>query len=256
MSGRMPAVFIGHGSPMNAILKNDFTASLAALGSALPRPKAIMVVSAHWLTRGTLITCDRDLETIHDFWGFPKELYEIRYRAQGSPDLAKKALARLPRGAACGEWGIDHAAWSPLRHMFPDADVPVFELSVDLWKPPKHHYDLGKKLASLREQGVLVMGSGNIVHNLSLLSPEMSGPVFPWAREFDEKAKALIAEGDDRALFDYASWGEIGRLAVPTPDHYYPMLTVLGTRQKGEQATFTHEGIQHGSVSMRCFTIG
>lgn len=265
MTEKMPVLFIGHGSPMNIILDNSYTRSLAELGRSLPRPRAIMVVSAHWLTKGTFVTCMERPGTIHDFYGFPEELYSLRYPSPGAPDEAQ-LVTELVKNVKVGcsrEWGLDHASWAVLRHLYPRADIPVFEMSLaytyNEWhpKPLQHHYDLGRELAELRNRGVLVIGSGNVVHNLGLLDFEnIDAPVFDWAAEFDEKVKTSLLDGDDEALVRYQELGKSSLLAAPTLDHYLPLIYTIALREKNEPLVFTHEGFQYGSVSMRCFRIG
>lgn len=259
---RMPTVFIGHGSPMNAIEENSYTRSLNKLGGDMPRPDAVLVVSAHWLTNGTSVCCVQRPETIHDFYGFPKELYQVDYPAPGASVHAKR-LAELSSGEVrCDlSWGLDHASWAVLKHIYPEADVPVFELSLDYFpgtfneKPLRHHYELAKKLAKVREEGVLVLGSGNAVHNLRMIDfGDTDARPYDWARAFDDKLREALLTGNDDLLMDYrAMLG--GDLAVPTLDHYLPMIYVLGMRQPGESLEFVHEGFQNRSISMRSFII-
>ncbi|MGO9378898.1 MAG: 4,5-DOPA dioxygenase extradiol [Dissulfurispiraceae bacterium] len=264
MKDRMPVLFVGHGSPMNIILDNSFTRSLAAWGKRLPKPRAIMVVSAHWLTSGTFVACTEKPKTIHDFYGFPPNLYSVNYPSPGSPHDAKSVISVVRKtDVECDEeWGLDHASWSVLKHMYPDADVPVFELSLDYsfndWKPKpmQYHYDLAAELSELRTEGIMIIGSGNIVHNLSMIDWNVDAPVFPWAAEFDEKVKRHILDRNHSNLIIYRNMGHGAELAVPTPDHYLPMLYVLALQEKSESVTFTYEGFQHGSISMRCFQIG
>ncbi len=261
----MPVLFIGHGSPMNTVLDNDFTRSLAAWGKRLPRPRAVMVISAHWLTDGTCTGCMERPKTIHDFYGFPRELYELDYPCPGSPEDAAFAAGLVKKtDVGCRlDWGLDHGAWSVLLRLFPRADIPVFQLSLDYtfndWrpKPMQYHYDLAQELAGLRSRGVLIIGSGNIVHNLAVLDfAHMDAPVFDWAREFDEKVKAALVFGNDRILIRYEELGPSAPLAVPTPDHYLPLIYAIALRERKDPFAFTHEGFQHGSISMRCFQIG
>jgi 4,5-DOPA dioxygenase extradiol len=265
MKRKMPVLFIGHGSPMNIISDNAFTRSLAALGKSLPRPKAIMVVSAHWLTDGTLVTCTDNPRMIYDFYGFPEELYEKTYPSPGSPAEAKFATSIVQKaGVGCDlTWGLDHASWSVLGHMYPDADIPVFEMSLDYsfneWhpKPLQYHYDLAAELGKLRERGVLIIGSGNIVHNLRHIDFEnVDAKPYEWAQEFDEQVRQNLIRGDHTALMHYRDMGKAAALGVPTLDHYLPMIYALALQEKGEPLTFVHEGFQHGSISMRCFQIG
>ena len=264
MKDRMPVLFVGHGSPMNIILDNSFTRSLAAWGKRLPKPRAIMVVSAHWLTSGTFVTCTEKPKTIHDFYGFPPNLYSVNYPSPGSPHDAKSVIAIVRKtDVECDEkWGLDHASWSVLKHIYPDADVPVFELSLDYsfndWKPKpmQYHYDLAAELSELRTEGIMIIGSGNIVHNLSMIDWNIDAPVFPWAAEFDETVKRNILDRNHGNLIRYRNMGHGAELAVPTPDHYLPMLYALALQEKSEPVTFIYEGFQHGSISMRCFQIG
>ncbi|HEX9020437.1 MAG TPA: 4,5-DOPA dioxygenase extradiol [Nitrospirota bacterium] len=264
-SGKMPVLFIGHGSPMNIILDNNYTRSLSALGKSLPRPKAILVVSAHWLTKGTAVTCMEGPRTIHDFYGFPDELYRLRYPSPGAPAEARLVTKTIKRvKVVCNsDWGLDHASWAVLRHIYPRADIPVFEMSLaytfNEWhpKPLRYHYDLAAELADLRTRGVLIIGSGNIVHNLGMIDFEnIDAGTFDWAKEFDEQVKSGLLSGNHDALIDYHSLGDAAALAVPTLDHYLPMIYAAALREKNEPITFTHEGFQYGSISMRCFKIG
>ncbi len=265
MKKKMPVLFIGHGSPMNIILENDYTRSLVALGNRLPRPKAVLVVSAHWLTSGTFVTCMKKPKIIYDFYGFPEELYEMSYPSPGAPDEAEAVTGMVRKAAvACDRaWGLDHASWAVLRHMYPEADIPVFEMSLDYsfndWhpKPLQYHYDLATELAPLREQGVLIIGSGNIVHNLKLVDfKDMNANPYEWAEEFDAFVKDRLLRRDHRGLIDYQSNGKSSAFSVPTFDHYLPMIYAIALQGKDEQLTFVHEGFQNASVSMRCFQIG
>lgn len=255
MNIRMPVLFVGHGSPMNAIADNDFTRALAALGARLPRPKAVLCVSAHWLTEGSLVGGMERPRTIHDFGGFPEALYEIRYPAPGSPSLAGRVRRLAGASVDENEWGLDHGAWSVLRHMYPKADVPVVQLSVDMIAEPREKFALGRKLRPLREEGVLILGSGNVVHNLRRISFEEDTPPMPWAVEFDAWIKGRLEARDDAALLD-PSRAPSGNLAVPTPDHYDPLFYVLGAADEDEKPRFEYEGIQNGSISMRAFSFG
>lgn len=263
---RMPVLFIGHGSPMNAILQNDFTAALAGWGKKLPKPKAILVISAHYLSDGTFITCMEHPKTIYDFYGFPDELYQVEYPAPGSP-----AAARLARESVqnvqieCDdEWGLDHGSWTILKHMYPKADIPVVEMSLDYspnneWHPRslKYYYDLAAELAPLRDRGVLIIGSGNIVHNLHAFSwGRHPAEPFDWAVRFEERARGLLLAGEDEPLVEYETLGRDALLSVPTPDHYLPLLYVIALRRPGEQISFPVEGVDGGSVSMLGVRIG
>jgi 4,5-DOPA dioxygenase extradiol len=256
----LPVLFIGHGNPMNALYDNPFTRSLVSLGHSLQalKPAAILVVSAHWLTRGTRVCMTSTPKTIHDFGGFPDELYQIQYPAPGAPLYAQAARELLTSVAATGdeEWGLDHGAWTVLRHMMPEARVPVFQVSIDYDAPPEHHFRLGAELKSLRRKGVLVIGSGNIVHNLRRVSFEENAKPYDWAVEFDAMVKAKLGAGAYQDLVNYPSLGSAAQLSIPTNDHYLPMLYALGMAEPGEHLAFTYEEIQNASVSMRCFQIG
>jgi len=229
--GRPPAVlFVGHGSPMNAIEDNAYTRSLGALGARLGKPAAVLCVSAHWLTRGTAVTGMERPRTIHDFGGFPEALFKVRYPAPGSPEVAELARAALGGSVVVDreEWGLDHGAWSVLRHMYPEADVPVVQLGIDYGAPARRHFELGEKLRPLREKGVLILGSGNVVHNLRRISFDEDAAPEPWALEFDAWVKARVEARDFEPLLGDLSAAPSGRISVPTTDHYDPMLYVLG----------------------------
>jgi 4,5-DOPA dioxygenase extradiol len=265
MNKKMPILFIGHGSPMNSIADNSYTKSLVALGKTLPKPKAIMVVSAHWLTPGTFVTCNEAPRTIHDFYGFPKELYALHYPSPGCPEEASFASDTAKKGnITCkNDWGLDHAAWAVLRHLYPAADIPVFEMSLHYsfneWHPKslQYHYDLAKELAVLRKRGVLIMGSGNIVHNLGMIDFENTDATpFGWAEDFDAQVKENLISGNHTALIQYETLGKGTSLAVPTLDHYLPMIYAIALQEKGDSLTFIHEGFQNASISMRSFLIG
>lgn len=251
----MPVVFIGHGSPLNAIEDNPFSRSLVRLAHDLPRPRAILVVSAHWLTQGTRVTAEPHPKTIHDFGGFPHELYEIRYPAPGDPELAGE-IAALAGADADESWGFDHASWAVVRHMYPDADVPMLELSLDAFATPAQHFEMGRRLAPLRDRGVLVVGSGNVVHNLMAVRWEGDAEPYPWAVEFDAWVRERLLAGDDAALIGFESLGRTAQLAHPTSEHYLPLLYAAALRREGETVSFFHEGIDLGSVSMRGVRIG
>lgn len=254
---RQPVLFIGHGSPMNAISSNAFTRELQAWGQRLQRPRALLVVSAHWLTQGaTGVTINEAPRTIHDFGGFPRELHEMQYPAAGHPELAKAAakLIKGNPGVPTTEWGLDHGTWTVLHHLYPKADVPVFQVSIDYDKPAAFHYKLGQELRALREQGVLIIGSGNIVHNLRATdrgTPENATASRPWAQAFDDRVKAALDQRDDKVLQDYLSLDASARMAVPTPDHYWPFLYALGAAgPKPPKHVF--EAFHSGTLSMRC----
>ncbi|WMW24258.1 4,5-DOPA dioxygenase extradiol [Methanolobus sediminis] len=262
---KMPVLFIGHGSPMNIILDNSYTRSLVKLGKELPRPEAIMVISAHWMTDGTFVTCNEKPKTIYDFYGFPRRLYELDYPAPGAPseaELACKTVRKVPVECS-NQWGLDHASWAVLKHMYPEADIPVFEMSIDYsfneWHPKmmQYHYDLASELKELRNQGVLIIGSGNIVHNLGLIDfQNVDAEPYDWAVELDEKVKENLLSGNHIDLIEYLNMGEVAKLGVPTLDHYLPMIYAIALQEEGETLEFTHEGFQHASISMRGFKIG
>lgn len=255
---KTPALFLAHGDPMNALRNNAFTQSLGALGrellnSATP-PKAILVVSAHWLTRGTWVNDAAEPRQIYDFGGFPDELYRVVYPAHGSPETARRTALLDSRIGTTGEWGIDHGTWTVLCHLFPRAEIPVFQLSIDFDQPLAYHLDLGRKLAELRNEGVLIVGSGNIVHNLrAFFSDDESQNA--WGREFDDWVKEKLETGNWDQLADLGSAGKAGRWAAPTPDHYIPLLYTLAVSDPSEKLTYPHEEI-YRSLSMRCVRLG
>jgi len=255
---RIPAVFIGHGSPMNAIGTNDWTAAWQALGRALPRPRTILAISAHWYTRGSLVTGNALPPTIHDFGGFPAELYQVRYDAPGDPALATQLVERLQGIPVTvrDDWGLDHGTWSVLVHVFPNADIPVVQLSVDATRPAAFHYALGQQLASLRDEGVLLLGSGGVVHNLARVVWSPAAAVPDWAASFDAQVRAHVASADHQPLVDYHTFGEAARLSVPTAEHYLPLLYVLGAQQPDERADFLCGGFDLGTISMTSLVVG
>jgi 4,5-DOPA dioxygenase extradiol len=259
MSNPMPAIFFGHGNPMNALSKNAYTDAWAALGNQLPRPKAVLAVSAHWYFPATAVTSNTAPRTIHDFGGFPRELYQVEYPAPGSPELARRVQELLaPVHVSLDEsWGLDHGTWSVLCHVFPQADVPVVQLSIDETQPPEFHYETAKRLAPLRDEGVLIVGSGNLVHNLHTYAWGRSAPEpFDWAVRFEERAREALTGGDDATLVAYETLGRDALLSVPTPEHYLPLLYVIAVRRAGEQVGFPVEGVDGGSVSMLTVRIG
>jgi 4,5-DOPA dioxygenase extradiol len=249
---RMPAVFIGHGTPFNALQHNRFTEAWTAFGQQIPRPKAILAISAHWYIGATAATAMPKPPTVHDFYGFPREMYEINYPAPGSPELVA-ALHELIKPVWLqpddSQWGLDHGTWSVLKHMFPAADVPVVQLSIDGRQPAAYHLELGKRLAPLREQGVLVMGSGNIVHNLRLMDRSKVGDGPEWASRYDELIQRYVRDGEDEALVHYERHPD-GPLAVPTPDHYLPLLYAVGVRQNDDACDVIVDGLDLACVSM------
>ncbi len=253
---KMPVLFVGHGSPMNAIEHNEFTESWVNLGKKLTKPKAILCISAHWLTRGTTkVTAMEKPRTIHDFGGFPPELFAQQYPAHGATDFAEetKKLITSTTVESDFDWGLDHGTWSVLLPMFPLADIPVFQLSIDYSRPPQYHYDLARQLSALRRKGVLIMGSGNIVHNLGML--RFDGQVYDWATEFDEKIKALITDKNHEPIINYNSLGKMAQLSIPTNDHYLPLLYSLALQEKDESVAFFNDKNQMGAISMRSLII-
>ncbi len=256
---RMPVLFLGHGSPMNAIEENSFTKMLNGLGESLPRPRAILVVSAHWMTEGTWLTGMDNPKTIHDFYGFPKELFDVQYPAPGSPEtaeLTQKTVENYKINITDERWGLDHGTWSVLKHMYPKADVPVVQLSLYMSQPPEYHYKLGKELAPLRDQGIMIIGSGNIVHNLRKLIWETYAPPHAWAVEFDDWSKERLEARDHEAFVHRYHDTEAGRLSVPSMDHYYPLLYVLGASNAEDELRFEFEEIHNASISMRTLSLG
>lgn len=260
MTQRMPALFFGHGNPMNALLVNPYTQQWAALEASIPRPKAILAVSAHWYIQGAAVTVSTAPRTIHDFGGFPRELYEVQYLAPGDPDLAarvQKLLAPLPVRLD-ERWGLDHGTWSVLCHVYPHAEVPVVQLGIDETQPPSAHYEIGRRLASLREEGILILGSGNVVHNLHAYAwgRHVQKP-YDWAISFEKRVRELLLAEEYKPLINYENQlGSEADLAVPTPDHYLPLLYVAGTRTPSEPLTFPVEGVDGGSVSMLAVRVG
>jgi 4,5-DOPA dioxygenase extradiol len=259
MNQRMPVIFFGHGNPMNAIEHNAYTAAWMKIGESIPRPKAVICISAHWYLPATMVTAVEKPRTIHDFGGFPRPLYEVQYGAPGDPDLARR-IAKLLAPTEVhldDQWGLDHGTWSVLCHVYPDAGIPIVQLSIDETREAGFHFDLGRRLAPLRNEGILIAGSGNLVHNLHAYAWGRH-PVepFDWALRFEAKARALIEAGDFAPLVDYESLGRDAMLSAPTPDHYLPLLYVLGAADPGERVVFPVQGIDGGSVSMLTVQIG
>lgn len=252
---RYPAVFIGHGSPMNIMADNSFTRDMILLRKQLPEPKAILVISAHWLTRGTYVTSGEHPEQIYDFSGFPDSLYKFKYHAPGAPEIAKIVVETAGNNIINPDphRGIDHAAWSFLKHIYPEHNIPVLELSLDIEKAPGYHFELGRKLASLRKNNILVIGSGNIIHNLSEMDYNENAAPFDWAKEFDSSVKSALENKDFDTLIEYHQIGKNARKAIPFNDHYLPLLYTLGMLDEDESISFINESIQNGSVSMRSF---
>jgi 4,5-DOPA dioxygenase extradiol len=258
-TNRMPAVFLGHGNPMNALADNDWTRAWARLGATLPKPKAILCISAHWYIAGTAVTAMRRPKTIHDFGGFPKELFAVEYAAAGSPALAERTASLLAPLAVPGDrsWGLDHGAWSVLMHVYPQADVPIVQLAIDETKAPSWHYETARRLAPLRDEGVLIVGSGNLVHNLHSYSwGRHPQEPYDWALRFEALAREALASGDFTPLIDYPALGRDALLSAPTPEHYLPLLYVLAQAQPGDAVSFPVEGFDGGSISMLSVQIG
>ncbi len=258
---KMPVLFLGHGSPMNAIEENEFVAGFRKIGGEIPKPNAIICISAHWETRGTLVTAMENPRTIHDFGGFPKALYDIQYPAPGSPMLAEETKNIIKR-AEVGlddKWGLDHGAWSVIKHLYPNADVPVIQMSLDYTKPPSYHYDLAKELSSLREKGVLIIGSGNMVHNLGLVAWDklnVDNFAYDWAIEASERMKKSITDGDHKQLINFQSQGSSFKLAIPTPEHYLPLLYVMALKENNETLSIFNDKAVGGSLTMTSVKIG
>ena len=255
----MPAIFVGHGSPMNAVLKNSYSQGWSNIGASVPRPRAVLAISAHWYIPGCAVTVSSAPRTIHDFGGFPDELYQMQYPAPGSAELARRIkdmLSPVPVRLD-GSWGLDHGTWSVLTHVFPKADIPVVQLSIDESQPPQFHYDMGKRLAGLREEGILIIGSGSLVHNLQAYAwdAKKSKP-YDWAARFENQVRMCLLDRSDERLINYEDFGRDAVLSAPTPDHYLPLLYVLGLRGKNDAVSFPVEGIDGGSVSMLAVQIG
>jgi 4,5-DOPA dioxygenase extradiol len=258
-SAKMPVLFIGHGHPMNAILDNNFTQSLTKLGKSIEKPNAVLVISAHWETVGTYVSTNPFPRTIYDFGNFDKKLFDIKYEPKGHPELAKELIKTVEtvKIKEDNSMGLDHGAWTVLKFIFPKADVPVFEMSMDYSKGAEFHYSLGKELAKLRKKGVMIICSGNIVHNLNILDwNNIDAKPFDWNVEFDNLVKKNIDNRTFNSLVNFQNLGKAAKLSIPTTDHYYPMLYSLGMVQKDEPIKHIYEGYQYGGISMRCFKIG
>jgi 4,5-DOPA dioxygenase extradiol len=258
---QMPVFFFGHGSPMNAIEENEFSKEWERIGKSMPKPNAILCISAHWLTRGAFVTAMEKPKTIHDFGGFPEALFAVDYPAPGSPALAKET-ASLVQDVHIGlddDWGLDHGCWSVVKHLYPDADVPVIQMSIDYNQPAQYHYDLAKQLAALRRKGILIIGSGNMVHNLRMVAwDKMDDPgfAFDWATEANDKMKKFIMEYNHKPLIHFKEQGKAFDLAIPTPDHYFPMIYALALQEKQESLSFFNDKAVMGSLTMTSFRIG
>jgi 4,5-DOPA dioxygenase extradiol len=257
---KMPVLFLGHGSPMNAIEENEFVTGWRNIGKTLPKPNAILCVSAHWETRGTSVTAMEKPKTIHDFGGFPGELFDVQYPAPGSPELANivKNLIKKTEAGLDVDWGLDHGCWSVIKHLYPQADVPVIQMSLDYYQSPQYHYDLAKELLPLREKGVLIIGSGNMVHNLGLVNWEKieePGFGYDWAIEANEKMKMFILSNDHKSLIDYKLQGKAFNLAIPTPEHFLPLLYTLSLKEADETVSLFNDKAVAGSLTMTCIKI-
>src|SRR5450631_3055587 len=250
---RLPAIFFGHGNPMNAVLRNSYTEAWELIGRQIPRPKAILSISAHWFVPETGVTVSTVPRTLHDFGGFPRQLYQVQYPAPGDPDLARRVQTLLrPMPVRLDEkWGLDHGTWSVLCHVYPQADIPVVQLSIDETQPGSYHYEIGERLAPLRDEGVLIVGSGNLVHNLHAYAwGRHNVEPFDWAVHFERQVRETLLAGEHQSLVDYERLGREALLSIPTPDHYLPLLYVIATRQSAEVVTFPVEGMDGGSISM------
>ena len=256
-----PILFIGHGSPMNGIEDNEFSRTWAKFGQEIPKPKAVIVISAHWLTNGTHVTAMKNPKTIHDFGGFPQALFDVNYPAKGSPELAEATskLITSTKVELDHDWGLDHGTWTVVRHMYPNADIPVLQLSIDYKKPAQYHYDLAKQLTALRNKGVLIIGSGNMVHNLRMIAwdklqePEFG---FDWAIEMNTIFKDKIANSDFQSLINYEKLGAGAKLAIPTPDHYYPLIYSIALQEKQDEINFFNDKLVGGSLNMTSVKFG
>lgn len=260
-TAKMPVLFLGHGSPMNAIEENEFVQGFRNIAKEIPKPNAILCVSAHWETKGTFVTAMQNPPTIHDFGGFPRELFEVQYPAPGSLSLAKGTKALITRAniGLDDKWGLDHGAWSVIKHLYPEADVPVIQLSLDYNQTPQYHYELAQEIKSLREKGVLIIGSGNMVHNLRMVAWDklnVSGYGFDWAIEANEKMKKYILEGDHQQLINFRSQGKLFDLAIPTPEHYLPLLYALALQEENEVVSLFNDKAVAGSLTMTSVKIG
>jgi 4,5-DOPA dioxygenase extradiol len=255
---KMPVLFLGHGSPMNAIQETEFSKGWRTMGQTLPRPNAILCVSAHWETKGTYVTAMEKPKTIHDFGGFPQELFEVQYPAPGSPSLAaetKNTITKTEIGLD-QQWGLDHGCWSVVKHLYPKADIPVIQLSLDYTKGPQYHYELAKELASLRRKGILIIGSGNMVHNLGIIDWQHQDTGYDWAIEANATFKQHILNGNHSAMINYSALGKPIQLSVPTPEHYLPLLYILGLKDENDKVAFFNDKTVMGSISMTSVTIG
>lgn len=251
---KMPVLFLGHGSPMNAIEENEFVKGFRKVGQEIQKPNAILCISAHWETRGTMVTAMQNPPTIHDFGGFPRELFEVQYPAPGSPELAKetKELIESTEVDLDDKWGLDHGAWSVIKHLYPKANIPVIQMSLDYYQGPQYHYELAKQIKSLREKGVLIVGSGNLVHNLRMVDWKRLNDTYAydWAEEANAKMKKFIKEGDHKSLINYAQQGKPFQLAIPSPEHYLPLLYTLALKDEKDSIEFFNDKPVAGALTM------
>lgn len=258
-TGKMPVLFLGHGSPMNAIEENEFVRGFRKVGHEIEKPNAILCISAHWETRGTHVTAMQNPPTIHDFGGFPQALFDVQYPAPGSPELANetKELIKSTEVHLDDKWGLDHGAWSVIRHLYPDANIPVIQMSIDYTKPPEYHYELAKEISSLRDKGVLIIGSGNMVHNLRMVAWRKLNEefAFDWATEASQKMKEFILSGDHHQLINFRSQGKAFDLAIPTPEHYLPLIYTVALQGKKDQITLFNDKPVAGSLTMTSLKI-
>ena len=260
-TAKMPVLFLGHGSPMNAIEENEFVTGFRNIAKQIPKPNAILCISAHWETKGTFVTAMENPNTIHDFGGFPKELFAVQYPAPGSPDLAleTKSLITTTEVGLDDKWGLDHGAWSVIKHLYPNAEIPVIQMSIDYSQSPQYHYELAQQIKSLRHKGVLVIGSGNMVHNLRMLAwDKLNAPEFgfDWAIEANEKMKKYILDGDHKQLINFRSQGKAFNLAIPTPEHYLPLLYSLALKEENDNISLFNDKAVAGSLTMTSVKIG
>lgn len=259
-TSKMPVLFLGHGSPMNAIEENEFVTGFRSIVKEIPKPNAILCVSAHWETKGTFVTAMQNPPTIHDFGGFPKELFAVQYPAPGSPDLAKqtKSLISKTEVGLDDKWGLDHGAWSVIKHLYPNADIPVIQMSIDYSQTPQYHYELAQQIKSLREKGVLIIGSGNIVHNLGKVEWRRLNETFgyDWAIEANDRMKKFILDGNHKELINFRSQGKAFDLAIPTPEHYLPLLYSLALQEKNEEVKLFNDKAVAGALTMTSLKIG
>lgn len=259
-TAKMPVLFLGHGSPMNAIEENEFVTGFRNIAKEIPKPNAILCISAHWETKGTFVTAMQNPTTIHDFGGFPQQLFDVQYPAPGSPELAHetKSLITNTQVGLDDSWGLDHGAWSVIKHLYPDANIPVVQMSIDYSQPPQYHYDMAKQIKSLREKGVLIIGSGNMVHNLRLVAWRQLNENFgfDWALEANEKMKKYILDGDHQQLINFRSQGKAFDLAIPTPEHYMPLLYSLALKDAKDNVSLFNDKPVGGSLTMTSVKIG